>query len=191
MIVLIGGPPRVGKTQLAQLVCARDAIPFASTDAVRQVVNVADPAFGEMPWRDLDAARAHADRFFPFLDAFVSEYDFPDRRFVIEGVEFLPQQAAELGAARSARSCFLGLSECSVDALELEPAPGNWIWDAAPTDRPGIAADIVGLSRWLKAECGRLDLLFLDMVGDRTVALERAYAILMGASNGASGARAG
>src|SRR5438874_3838444 len=97
MIVLIGGPPRVGKTQLAGLLCARDAIPFVSTDAVREVVNVADPAFGQMPWRDLSAARAHAERFFPFLDAFVSESDSPDGRFVVEGVEFLPQQAARLG----------------------------------------------------------------------------------------------
>ena len=190
MIVLIGGPPRVGKTQLAQLVCARDAIPFASTDAVREVVNVADPGFGQMPWRDLDAARAHADRFFPFLDAFVSEYDLPNRRFVVEGVEFLPQQAAQLGMARSLRCCFLGLSECSVDALELDGA-GNWMWDTAPTERPGIAADIVELSRWLQAECDQLGLPFVDMVGDRTVALERAYAVLMGASGWASGARAG
>ena len=144
-------------------------------------MNVADPAFGQMPWRDFDAARAHADRFFPFLDAFVSEYDLPDRRFVVEGVEFLPQQAARLGMARSLRCCFLGLSECSVDALELEGA-GNWIWDAAPAERSDIAADIVELSQWLQAECKRLGLPFVDMIGDRRAALERAYAVLMGAS---------
>lgn len=191
MVVLIGGPPRVGKTHLARLLCARDAIPFASTDAVRQVVNVADPAFGEMPWRDLDAARAHADQFFPFLDAFVSEYDYPDRRYVVEGVEFLPQQAAQLVMARSARCCFLGLSECTVDALESEPEDDNWIWDAEPAERAGIAADIVELSRWLQAECDRLGLQFVDMAGDRTAALERAYTVLMGASGWANGARAG
>ena len=182
MILLIGGPPRVGKTQLARLVCARDAIPFASTDAVREVVKVADPAFGEMPWRDLDAARAHADRFYPFLDAFVSEYDFPDRRFVVEGVEFLPQQAAQLGMAHGRQCCFLGLSECSVRGLELEGA-GNWIWDVTPAERSGIAADIVELSQWLQAECGRLGVPFVDMVGDRTTALERAYAVLMDVSD--------
>ena len=181
MIVLIGGPPRVGKTQLAQLVCARDAIPYASTDAVREVVNVADPAFGQMPWRDLDAARSHADRFVPFLDAFVSEYDLPNRRFVVEGVEFLPQQAARLGMTRSLRCCFLGLSECSVEALEVDQA-GNWIWDVPPADRPGIAADIVELSRWMQAACGRLGLPFVDMAGDRAAALDRAYSVVMDVS---------
>jgi hypothetical protein len=182
MIVLIGGPPRVGKTRLARLVCARDAIPFASTDAIREVVNVAEPDFGRMPWRDLDAARVHADRFFPFLDAFVSEYDMPDgRSILVEGVEFLPKHAEQLAKKRSARCCFLGLSECSVEALEVATA-GNWIWDVPPADRPGIAADIVELSLWLEHECARLGLPFVDRVGDDAAALERAYGILMDAA---------
>lgn len=130
-----------------------------------------------MPWRDLDAARAHADRFVPFLDAFISEYDLPDRQIVVEGVEFLPEHAARLGTPRSLRCCFLGLSECSVDALEID-GEGNWIWDTTPAERPGIAANIVELSRWMQTECGRLGLPFVDMAGDRTVALERAYAVL-------------
>jgi len=181
VIALIGGPPRVGKTRLARLVCARDAIPFASTDAIREVVNVADPDFGRMPWRDLDEARAHAERFFPFLDAFVSEYAMPDGRSVlVEGVEFLPEQAVRLRRTHGARCCFLGLSDCSVDLLETV-TDGNWIWEVPPSDRAGIAADIVRLSRWLRDECARLDLPFVDMVGGDAAPLERAYRTLMDA----------
>lgn len=179
MIYLIGGPPRVGKTQLAQLICVRSGVPFVSTDALREIVNVFAPDFGRMPWDGVQASRQHAERFYPYLEAFVSEGVTPGQRYLVEGVEFLPEQAARLAEAHEVRSCFLGLSRCSLAELEFE-TDGNWIHDVEKIeDRQRLASAIVKASRLIESECARLHMPFVDMASDRTMALERAYGVVM------------
>ena len=179
MIYLIGGPPRVGKTQLAELICVRSGVPFVSTDALREIVNVFAPDFGRMPWDDVHASRQHAERFYPYLETFVVEGVTPGKRYLVEGVEFLPEQAVRLVEAHQVRSCFLGMSRCSLAELELE-TDGNWVHDVEKIeDRERLASAIVSVSRWIESECARLHMPFVDMVGERTMALEHAYRVVM------------
>ena len=85
--MLLGGPPRCGKTRLAGRVAAERGIGWLSTDTIRDVVNMLMPALYESggPGRD---PGPEADLLFPFFERAVESCSYLVDDYLIEGVGF-------------------------------------------------------------------------------------------------------
>ncbi|MBV9228543.1 MAG: hypothetical protein JOZ18_04450, partial [Chloroflexi bacterium] len=97
MIYLIGGAPRVGKTLLAQQLCTTRSVGWISTDLLMDLLRVANAPGRKMKWDAApEAITAAAEWFFPYLERFLWGVSSLADHYVIEGVDFLPAQVAQL-----------------------------------------------------------------------------------------------
>ena len=67
-----------------------------------------------------------ADRFFPYLERFITGVNSMAEEYVIEGVDFLPDHIAQLSDRFDLRAVFLGRSEMTLDQFDQFPgkSPG-------------------------------------------------------------------
>src|SRR6266851_807584 len=90
-IYLIGGCMRAGKSTLARMLCSRASVAWVSTDALRDVVSVVNPALRYIALAQPDVVVEQAEQFFPVLDAFARVMHNVAGEYAIEGVAFLPR----------------------------------------------------------------------------------------------------
>src|ERR1700730_7976992 len=118
MIYLIGGAPRAGKTILGQRLCTTKSVGWVSTDLLMDLLKVANAAGRKMKWDAApEAIRSHAEWFFPYLERFIWGVSSFADHYVIEGVDFLPAQVAQLSAKSPIRTVFLGCSRLTLESL--------------------------------------------------------------------------
>ncbi|MFD5557563.1 hypothetical protein ACFWIA_27450 [Streptomyces sp. NPDC127068] len=179
MILLIGGPPRVGKSTLAAMLGERDGLPHCPADALVSMLQHAAPALGVRHGEhDRKAAAAR-----PFLVEFVRaigdgvDHDDPWDGYVVEGDVVTPGALAEIRAAGLPVSAvFLG--NTALPAAELRRDP-QWLTGADPATYEAVAARVRDRSRALGEACERSGDPFVDLgtVGFGA-GLERAYGLL-------------
>src|SRR6266545_5281191 len=119
ILYLIGGPPRVGKSSLAQRLLTLDRIPWLPTDVLRTVLRRVLPELDAIDQDPVDPSRL-AEFMYPHVEqaaeVCVEEADC----FLIEGFDLAPSYLARLQAALTqaeVRGCFLGHGSFSVEDL--------------------------------------------------------------------------
>lgn len=179
MIYLIGGAPRSGKTLLAQRLARKLGAGWISTDLLRDLVKVKIDEGPPVVWdASPQAIIAWADWFFPCLNRFVWGVNSLSDHYIIEGVHFLPIQAAELGDRFSIRALFIGCSTMSVDKLDQFPGRSQG-YAALPSGiKEQIAADVPLWSRFIEREANKVGYPFLDMADDFERHVTRAERLL-------------
>jgi hypothetical protein len=177
VIYLIGGPPRTGKTLLAQRLGRRLGIGWLSLDTLRFVMRELLPdvndlaGFGRPPglW---------ADRFFPYVRDAVLSSAYVEGDYIIEGVDFLPRHVRELAVETPITSCFLGLSSPDLAAIDAHSGRMDYQKHVPPDVRDGFAAWIASWTATVRAECQDLGLPFFDLAGDYEAQAARALRAL-------------
>jgi hypothetical protein len=180
LIHLIGGAPRVGKTALAERVARDLGASWISTDVLRTTIEVGVPDLTHIDWGDVAGVPRHAERFFPYLERFVWGVASLKAAHVIEGVDFMPEQIAQLGQRFGVRSVFIGNSGMTARLLETHLGRQPWLAGTSPEQFRLMAGHIVQHSTLIKSECARLGLPFVDMADDFDKRSREAAALLVG-----------
>jgi hypothetical protein len=110
VLYLVGGPPRVGKSALAQRLLRADGIPWLPTDVVRTVLRRVLPELDATDQDPVDAERL-AEVMYPHIEQAAEVCAEEAQQFLIEGFELSPSHPARLQAALAGitvRACFLG-----------------------------------------------------------------------------------
>src|SRR3712207_2426111 len=116
MIYLVGGAPRVGKSLLGQRVAAKLKAGWISTDVLVQLLSVKNEAGIKVEWNAAPATiTAKAEWFFPYLERFIWGVSSLADNYVIDGVDFLPAQVAQLAPQYQLRAVFLGCSRMTLE----------------------------------------------------------------------------
>jgi len=133
MIYLVGGVPRVGKSMLAQQTASKLTISWISTDVLKELLSVQAPHVIGVHWNEPATIAATAEWFFPYLERFIWGVSLMVEHYLIEGVDFLPAQVAEIATKYPIRLMFLGCSEMTLERFEQFPghSPG---YIGLPTD---------------------------------------------------------
>ncbi len=119
---LVGGAPRAGKTILAQRLSSTLNVGWVSTDLLMDLLRVTNPVGIKMEWNaDPAAITAHAAWFFPYLERFMWGVTSLADQYVIEGVDFLPREVAQLATQYPIRAVFLGCSRMTLERFDRFP----------------------------------------------------------------------
>lgn len=176
MIYLVGGPPRCGKSTLAQWLCDRRAVPWISTDPVVQVLGAFDARLRDVG--DEERFAQFARRLWPHLRTFILHASTCMEDLTVEGDSFLPEQCAALAAELPVVPCFLGRSRTSVAELETRAGHNDWLSDAPPEIRNRMPEWITRRSRLIAGQCADLGLPYVDLAGDWHDGMARAQNLL-------------
>src|SRR5215510_9369554 len=102
ILYLVGGPPRVGKSSLAQRLLKLDQIPFLPTYVLRTVLRRVLPELDAIDQDPVDASLL-AEVMYPHVEQAAEVCAEEAERFLIEGFELAPWYPRRLGVPRSAR----------------------------------------------------------------------------------------
>jgi hypothetical protein len=175
MIYLIGGAPRAGKSILGQRLCATLKVGWISTDLLMELLRVSKTAGVKSTWDATpEAIKANAEWFFPYLERFIwSAVSLVDN-YVIEGVDFLPAQVAQLSALYSIRAVFLGCSRMTLESLDQFPGRSKGYGGLPEGIRRQIAEDVPRWSAFIRQEADRFGYSYIDMVSDFSLRIDEA-----------------
>jgi len=180
VIHVIGGAPRVGKTLLAERVARELGASWISTDVLRTTIQVGVPDLTHIEWGDVSGIPQHAERFFPYLERFMWGVASLRSPYVIEGVDFLPEQAADLANKFAVRSVFLGNSTMTATLLGTQLGRQPWLAGTSPEQLRSMAGHVVDHTKLIERECARFGLAFVDVADDFDLRSREAAAILVG-----------
>lgn len=162
MIYLIGGAPRVGKSQMANMLIAQKPMLSLSCDLLYDLDQV----------KNLDGFE-HADilekgrAFYPTLKQLLVNISLRAQDCVVEGEVILPEFIPELENMYELRSCFLGLSSTSLDSIVANGGFFNWpkykIDHHQADEVRTLAQRTVKRSAIIRESCENLGLKYFDM----------------------------
>jgi hypothetical protein len=98
--------------------------------------------------------------------------------YVIEGVDFLPAQVAQLAAQYQVRAVFLGRSSMTPEDVEQLPGRSRGYSGLPEAMRRQIAQDIPPWSAFIRQEAARFGYPYVDTVSDFPDRLQEAEALL-------------
>lgn len=179
MIYLIGGAPRAGKTILSQRLCATLKAGWVSTDLLMDLMRFANVPCYKTKWDAApEAITANAEWFFPYMERFIwGVTSFADD-YVIEGVDFLPAQVAQLTTKYPIRAVFLGCSYMTLESFNQFPGRSKGYANLSEEIRQQIVGDVPRWSAFIRQEAERSGYAFVDMVGDFAQRLTEAERVL-------------
>ena len=179
MIYLVGGAPRVGKSILGQRVSATLNAGWVSTDVLMQLLRVKNEAGIKVEWNATPSAiTATAEWFFPYLERFIWGVSSLADKYVIEGVDFLPAQVAQLAPQYQLRAVFLGCSSMTLERLDQFPGRSHGYSLLPEEVRRQIVQDVPHWSDFIRQEAERFGYAYVDMVSQFPERLRAAEAIL-------------
>ena len=184
MIYLIGGAPRSGKSILGQRFSAKLKIGWTSTDLLIALLQLKGDECVKNEWNaSPEAIRTAADWFFPYLERFIWGATSLSDSYTIEGVDFLPEQVAQLSSQYPIRSVFLGCSHMSLERFTHFPGRSRGYANLPEDMRRQIIRDVPKWSEFVRQEAERFDYSYVDTSHDFQAALKEAEAILMSVSS--------
>ena len=167
MIYLIGGAPRVGKSILGQRVAVNLKTGWISTDLLAELLRVRNEDGAKNEWNAApEAITATAEKFFPYLERFVWGVSSMAESYVIEGVNFLPAQVAQLSAQYPIRSVFLGYSYITLERFDRVPGRSRGYAGLPDELRRQIVHDVPLWSEFIRQEAARFGYPYVDMIDD-------------------------
>jgi hypothetical protein len=179
VLLLLGGPPRCGKTLLAQHVASTRGIGWLSTDTIRDVVNMLMPALYESggPGRSPDP---EADLFFPYFERVVESCNYLVDEYLIEGVGFMPRHVAALDDRVEVRPVFVGMKHVQLDSLLATEGRNRWHREL---DEPTLATVPTWIESWSKEierERAQLKVPYVELGDDFIRGIDAARRLLLG-----------
>jgi len=179
MIYLVGGAPRAGKSILGQRLCTTLKVGWVSTDLLMELLRVANAAGRKMEWNAApEAIAAAAEWFFPYLERFIWGVNSLADHYVIEGVDFLPAQVAQLSTQYPIRAVFLGCSRMTLEGLNQFPGRSQVYGSLPEAQRRQIVQDVPRWSAFIRQEAERFGYTYVDMVSDFSQRLAEAEMVL-------------
>jgi hypothetical protein len=181
MIYLIGGAPRVGKTTLCQQIARRLGIGWISTDVVYALLRLTNVEGIKQEWDAAPTAVAQsAEWFFPYFQRLVWGMSQMAEAYVIEGVDFLPEQVARLEKDFQVRAVFVGSLQMTLEKLDKYPGMSRGYTGLAEAFRRQIASDVPLWSQFVRDESQRFGYPYVDTGEHFTQRLQEAEGILLG-----------
>lgn len=179
MLYLVGGAPRTGKSILGQRIAAQLKIGWISTDLLMELLRVKGDDGAKTEWNAAPEAIADsAAWFFEYLERFVWGVSSKAPSYVIEGVDFLPVQVAQLSTQYQIRSVFLGRSEMTLDQFDQFPGRSRGYALLPEKMRRQIVHDIPLWSAYVRQEAMRFGYPYVDMADDFPSRLNQAANVL-------------
>ena len=167
MIYLVGGAPRAGKTILGQQISATLGIGWVSTDLLMTLLGMTKVEGKKTEWdASPRAITANAEWFFPYLEKFVWGVNSMVEYYVIEGVDFLPAQVAQLAAQYQIRAVFLGCSKMTLENLDQFPGRSRGYGGLPEEFRRQIVKDVPLWSEFIRQECESYGYPYIDTVNE-------------------------
>jgi hypothetical protein len=179
MIYLVGGAPRAGKSILGQQLAAKLNAGWISTDILMTLLSTKNEEGAKTEWNAApEAITANATWFFPYLERFIWGVTSMAEQYVIEGVDFLPAQVAQLAPQYQIRSVFLGCSTMTLDRFERFPGRSPGYIGLPAKMRRRIVQDVPLWSAFIRQECERFGYPYIDTASDFPERLHEAEAVL-------------
>lgn len=179
MIYIIGGAPRSGKSILSQRLSAKLKIGWISTDLLEELLRVSKAEGVKYEWNaSPEAIMAAADWFYPYLERFTWGISSLADNYVIEGVDFLPEQVARLSARYQIRTLFLGCSIMTLERFNQFPGRSEGYSFLPETMKRQIVQDVPLWSEFIRKEAGRFGYPYIDTSSDFPSRLNEAEKIL-------------
>ncbi len=174
MFYLIGGSPRTGKSILTQKLIERHPMTSFSCDYLYKLDQV------KQLYRFSGAGIIEkGEEFFPTLKELLEAVNERSQDSVIEGEVILPRHVHELSKWYDICSCFLGLSEASLDTIIGYGGFFNWPKDKSKKDVADLAEKVMARSVTIKSECARYGLKYFDMAKNYTHVQDEAISYLL------------
>ena len=179
MIYLIGGAARVGKTTLWQQLSNTLNIGWISTDLLMTLLSMTKVAGIKTEWNATpEALTTNAEWFFPYLERFVCGVRSFSDDYVIEGVDFLPAQVAQLAPHYPIRAVFLGCSNLTMEVFERFPGRSRGYIGLPEGFHRQIVQDVPPWSTFIRQEAERFGYAYIDTGSDFSQRLAEAEAVL-------------
>jgi 2-phosphoglycerate kinase len=180
MIYLIGGAPRAGKSILGQQVSAKLRIGWISTDLLQEVLQVNNHNHPKAEWNATpEAIAATADRFLPYIERFVWGVSSMAESYVIEGVNFLPEQVKHLSTQYQIRTVFLGCTKMTLERFDQFPGHSIGYTFLPEETRRQVVHDIPLWSEFIQQKAKQFGYSYVDMSDEFSARLQEAEAALM------------
>lgn len=179
VVYLIGGPPRCGKSVLAQRLTTERAIPFVQTDLLWAVLEVSQPAWRAPMQKGTDRIPTAAAMFEPYLERATRFLASLRQPFGIEGEVITPETAARLRSAHDLRVVFLVRASATVDAIADSRGPNPWLENSTPEVASSITSEVIAWSGRVQSACRRLTIPCFDVGDDFERAIRDAARELM------------
>jgi len=152
---------------------------WISTDLLLELLRLKNEEGVKTEWNAVpEAIIADAQWFYPYLERFIWGVSSLAENYVIEGVDFLPEQVMQLSAQYQIRSVFLGCSQMTLETFDqfLGRSPG---YSSLPEEmRRQIVLDVPLWSEFIRQEAERFGYPYFDMIGDFSQRLDEAESML-------------
>jgi hypothetical protein len=168
VLYLIGGPPRVGKSSLAQLILDRRKISGCGTDILVNMLAEAAPELGVHHGSHPDKAQSA----FRFLVEFLRPFSHTGGDYLLEGDVVTPEVATEASKVGPLRAVFLGNTTLTVEELRIAP---HWLADCDDAEYERTRDWVRSRSAETRRLCQAAGYAYVEMGGDRNGELEKAY----------------
>lgn len=179
MIYFVGGAPRAGKSILGQQVAVTLKSSWLSTDILQELLRLKDEAGANGEWNAAtEAITATAERFFPYLERFVWGVSSLAESYVIDGVNFLPAQVAQLATRYPIRAVFLGCSQMTLGRFDRFPGRSQGYANLPEAMRRQIVQDVPRWSEFIRQEASRFGYRYIDTSDDFSARLHEAEMVL-------------
>lgn len=152
VLFLVGGPPRVGKSSLAQQLLATDGIPWLPTDVIRTVLRRVVPLVDRVDQDPVNPERL-AEVMYPHIQQAAEVCAEEADLFLIEGFELCPSYPARLKAALGeirVQACFLGNEAFSAGDLASYRGP------KPQHESESSREELEQAAAWIRHRSGRL-----------------------------------
>jgi len=184
-LILVGGPPRVGKTTVAAQIGGALGCGWTGLDTIRTILKSVLP--------ELDAAGApgepgsltrEARIFQPWFEHAARSLYAVHGTYVLEGVGFMPSHVDALPEWINRIAVFMGATRFDLETSLRTAGRNTWLNESPPEMQALVPAWIEGWSAELRAECEQLGYPFVDIseLGFDT-ALHRVVEIVVAAAS--------
>jgi hypothetical protein len=179
MIYLIGGAPRTGKSILGQRAAIQLKTSWISTDILAHLLQIRNETATQPRWDAApEAITATAEKFLPYLERFIFEVNSMAENYLVEGVNFLPTQAARLAAQYPIRCVFLGCSDMSLERFNRFPGRSEGYSFLPDELRRQIVEDVPLWSKFIQQEAQRFGYPYIDTSDDFPARMNEAVDVL-------------
>lgn len=179
MIYLIGGAPRVGKSQLLQKFIVQKPMPSLSCDFLYDLeqVKMLDGFSGA-------GIIEKGELFYPTLQQLLSNVSLRSENTAIEGEVILPRHIVELSDSYDIRACFIGFSKVNFEQILEFGGFFNWPQYKLDHNLQHEVADLaertVQRSSVIQAECEKYGMRYFDMATDYITTQREVVKYLLG-----------
>jgi hypothetical protein len=164
-LILIGGPPRVGKSTIARVAALEIGCGWMSLDVIRGIVSPLIRGYDDAVGVGIPPFQ-EAELFFPHLERGAGGTFYLHGTHVLEGVGFMPEHVTRLSDWIDRTAIFLGARTFDLDAALRTPGRNRWIEDLDETERALVPAWIERWSHEVETQCVDLGIPYIDTSDD-------------------------